>query len=150
MNQSAGRGRPSKKPVQMISIHRLPGQFLSLRFQLALHDAQLGENCIPFGFEPAHFVVRQQRGVSIRGLREPTEMIGFAFEPVSDEVMQLHPIIQLQGEETKLGFEPFISHDYDYKLTSSSVSSSFCRLSINKCAQGRSTVCTWLMIPSSK
>src|SRR5437879_11123718 len=51
-------------------------------------------------------------------------------EPVSDEVMQLLPVIQLQGEETKLVFEPFISHDYDCKLTSSSVSS------INRCAQG--------------
>src|SRR5712692_9737276 len=57
-------------------------------------------------------------------------------EPVSDEVMQLLSVIQLQGEETKLVFEPFISHDYDCKLTSSSVSSSFCRLSINRCAQG--------------
>jgi len=37
----------------------LPGQFLSLRFQLALHDAQLGENRVLFGFEPANFVVRQ-------------------------------------------------------------------------------------------
>ena len=30
-------------------------------------------------------------------------------EPVSDEVMQLLPVIQLQGEETKLVFEPFIA-----------------------------------------
>ena len=38
-SESVCCGRPSKKPVQMISKRRLLGQFLALRFQLALHDA---------------------------------------------------------------------------------------------------------------
>src|SRR5438445_6929859 len=77
-------------------------------------------------------------------------------QPVSSQVVQLLPVIQLEREQAKLGFELLIPHDCDScdcsggTPTSSSVSSNFCRLSINRCAQGRSTVSTWLMIPSSK
>src|SRR5687768_1368491 len=70
-------------------------------------------------------------------------------EAVGDQVVQLLPIIELQSEQPKLGFQGFVSHKGPV-AESSRVSSSFCRLSMSRCAHGRSTVWTWLMIPSSK
>src|ERR1700730_18263391 len=69
-------------------------------------------------------------------------------KPVRDQVVQLLPVLHLKGKQPQLRFESFLPHERT--LTNSIVSSSFCRLSIKRCAQGRSTVCTWLMIPSSK
>src|SRR5437867_9779642 len=77
-------------------------------------------------------------------------------QSVGDEIMQLLPVIQLEREQTKLSFEFLVLHDcdpcdgFDGVPTSSNVSSNFCRLSINRCAHGRLTVSTWLIIPSSK
>src|SRR4026208_115810 len=70
-------------------------------------------------------------------------------EAVGDHVVQFFPIIQLQTEQPELGFKGLVSHR-GVVADSSKVSSSFWRLSINRCAQGRSTLWTWLMMPSSK
>ena len=69
---------------------------------------------------------------------------------VGDEVVQLLPAFRLQNEQTELGFQRCISHRCPATLTNCRVSSSFGKLSIRRCVQGRVTVCTWLMIPSSK
>src|ERR1700736_5700316 len=77
-------------------------------------------------------------------------------QSVGNEVMQLLPVIQLEREQAKLCFELLVSHGCDScdcsggTPTSSSVSSNFCRLSINRCAHGSSNVATCLKIPSPK
>src|SRR5438309_12121677 len=69
-------------------------------------------------------------------------------QTVGDQVVQLLPVIQLKRYQTQLGFNRFVSHRGPV-ADNSRVSSIFCKLSISRCAHGRSTVCTWLMIPSS-
>src|ERR1043166_1353156 len=71
-------------------------------------------------------------------------------QAVGDQIVQLLPILQLQLEQPQFFFHLAVSHRRDQLPASSSVSSNFCRLSIKRYGQGRSTVCTWLMMPSSK
>ena len=71
-------------------------------------------------------------------------------ERVGDEIVQLFPALDLEGEKAEFGFECGVFHRVSLTLTSSMVSSSFCRLSIRRCVHGRLTVWTWLMMPSSK
>src|ERR1043165_2102601 len=70
-------------------------------------------------------------------------------EPVGNQIVKLLPIIQLEGKQPELGFEGFVSHSGPV-ADSSKVSSSFCKLSTKRWPKGRSTFCTWLIIPPSK
>src|SRR5207248_6204939 len=71
-------------------------------------------------------------------------------QAVGDEVVQFLPALKLKRNQTQFRFGLYVFHCIGLTAATSRVSSNFCRLSSSRWANGRSTDCSWLMIPSSK